>query len=224
MNNSNPFSRWGTPKFHASLNNYMTDNYRSVSSLNDVEKWMNILLNPPKNTIRNKVIMKTAGKKLHEIYSDWNPQNSPWYSGFLLDWIVFSETAGAKTFLTYENGILSQEEVPYDNIPYKITEGIVPLKMIVYGKVVDSTHFIAESMSSNDDILQFTMTELLNRIRDFGFEIPATIQSFEDSESVLNFLSNCPKQPYLVAVDYMYYRECIGYSSKYPMWGIRVNL
>ena len=75
-------------------------------------------------------------------------------------------------------------------------------------------------MASDEDIIHFTHSDILKRLAEFGFATPAVREHFDTPEDVIRFLSSHP-QRYIIAVDYMYYRECIGSSTMYPMWCVQ---
>ena len=185
-------------KFHASLNNYMTDVYRDLRSADDVRRWMEILVNPPKDTIRNKIIIKSAASKVHDIYPDFDVSARVWYPGLLLDWIVLSAAPGEKEVIQRDD-------------------------RMIFGRRGPDGRFVAESMSALDDILSFKHSDMLLRLAELGFETPDIAEHFEDIPAAINFLGTLHGE-YLILVDYLYYRECIGYSTKYPMWGVSFHV
>lgn len=204
------------PKFHASLDGYLDRSYRKFSQMEEVKRWMKILLAPPKDT-KDK---KKAGEKLHAIYPDWNPASPVWYSGFLLDWLILSATDGKKVALRYADGQLISD-VHFDNVPEQLRIGNVAKHMTIYGKSTGHNHFVAETMSTNDDIVHFTHSDLLQRVSQLGFEVPDTILHLGTTDDVLKFLTDNPNREFMILVDYMYYRECVGSSTAYPMWCVR---
>ncbi|MBR0190629.1 MAG: hypothetical protein IJQ31_01010 [Thermoguttaceae bacterium] len=211
------------PKFHASLDSYMKNQYRELSSIEEVRQWMNTLLKPPKDSKKKGDVQNKAGMKLHKIYPDWELTKDPWDEGFLLDWIVLADTQGEKCELKYRHGKLVSDNITFDNIPRTIQADSLPEEMTIFGKAVNSNIFVAESMSAIDDILQFTMNDLLVRLKNYGFTVPSLIQSFDSIENVIVFLEQNNITSCYLAIDYLYYRECIGYSTKYPMWIVHID-